>query len=67
MLDQHDLVALIAKHIANELPDRAVVVDDQDVTYPRTLAGLSRDRNFDGRRSSVEATSPRTRSSTSEL
>ena len=32
-LDQNDLVVLIAEHIANELSDGGVVVDDQDLSY----------------------------------
>ena len=56
MLDEHDLVALLAQHFANEVPDRAIVVDDQDLSYSRTVAGSGRGRNFDGRGNAVEAT-----------
>ena len=56
MLDEHDLVALLAQHIADEVPDRAIVVDDQDLSYSRTVAGSGRGRNFDGRGNTVEAT-----------
>lgn len=55
-LDERKLVALLAKHIANEVSDRAIVVDDQDLRYSRTLADSGRGRNFDGRGNTVEAT-----------
>jgi DNA-binding transcriptional ArsR family regulator len=55
MLGQHDLVALVAKHIANQVAGGGVVVDDQDLSYSRTLERSGQSRNFDGRRSAVEA------------
>ena len=55
-LDERSLVALLAKDIGNEVSDGAIVVDDQNLSYSRRLAGSGRGRNFDGRRNAVEAT-----------
>jgi hypothetical protein len=56
-------MALVAKHIPNEVAGGAVVVDDQDLDHARTLERSGEGRNFDGRGSAVEATSLLTRSS----
>jgi hypothetical protein len=46
-LDKYDIVALLAKDIANEVPGGEVVIDDQDLSNSGTLPDSRRERNFD--------------------
>ena len=49
-LHEHDVVTLIAQHVAKEVADGPVVLNHQYVSYQRTLATLGQERNFDEHR-----------------
>jgi hypothetical protein len=40
IIDEDQLIALVAQHVANDVSDRAVVFDDQDLSYVRQGGGL---------------------------
>jgi hypothetical protein len=46
-IDERELIALIAQHLADEVPNIAVVLDDQDLGNVQTVATAGLTRNFD--------------------
>jgi hypothetical protein len=40
IIDEDQLIALVAQNVANEVSDRAVVFDEQDLSYVRQGGGL---------------------------
>lgn len=45
-IDEDQLVALIAQHVAKEVSDRGVVFDDQDLSYVRHAGGFGPGAQF---------------------
>ena len=45
-VDEDQLIALIAQDVAKEVSDRAVVFDDQDLSYVRQAGGFPRAAQF---------------------